>query len=141
MAEFYCYVFRRPDGSPFYVGYGQRARVFKQGWSRPNADVIRILAEIRRSGQMPHRTLEVFPTADEAKARELELIKQWGRIVDGGLLANLRIGDRGGVQGRTLSPDHVEKLQAARPPHTEEFKRKMSQRMKGNKYAQTKVTV
>ena len=130
---FCCYVFYRLDSDqPFYVGCGSARRLSSP--KRNNAGVLAEVARHEAAERKVVRTAEWFDTREEAAARELELIQKWGRVVDGGLLENLRIGDRGGVQGRKISDDQVRKMQDARPPHTEEFKAALRVRMSGNTF-------
>jgi hypothetical protein len=103
---FCAYVLRLPDGTPFYVGMGAKKRA--RDLPHNNAEAISIVVGLRTQGQKYVRTKEEFDTKEDAQARELELIQKWGRRVDGGLLCNLRIGDRGGVQGRKQSPEQIE---------------------------------
>ena len=133
MPDFFVYVILWPDGTPFYVGSGKASRL--RGVRRNNKEVCRILDEIRASGQTHTKTVEKFDNEPDARKRELDLIKLWGRSIDGGLLANLRIGDRGGVQGRKISQEQIDALQNNRVPHTDQFKKRLRQRMIGNKYA------
>ena len=138
MAKYITYVFCWPNGIPFYVGSGAEQRL-RAGWYRNNAGVAEILSYLAKTGEKPKRLVIYFSSEKQARKLELELINLWGREIDGGLLANLRIGDRGGVQGRKISAEQIKKMQSARKPHTAKFKKFMSIRMKGNKYAKNIV--
>lgn len=98
----YVYVLRKPDGvvshggvgTPFYVGIGQRGRLFeheraaRDGTEQgPKIDVIRT---IWSEGGDVVRTIEGF-YANEPLLREAEVIHAIGRLADGnGSLTNLQ---------------------------------------------------
>ena len=100
-SKFCCYQFCRPDGTPYYIGAGVLGR---QNWGTRNPEAEEITQEIVSSGGEVHKIVEVFDTREEAVTRELELVNKHGRTVDGGILTNKRLGDRGEAQGRKLSP-------------------------------------
>src|ERR1035437_8640120 len=65
--RFYAYLWLREDGTPYYVGKGQKRRAFKRhDFVKPPVDQSRILLLFRA-------------TEDEAYATEKELIANWGR--------------------------------------------------------------
>ena len=105
---FCAYILRLPDGTPFYVGSGTMKRA--RDLPHNNSEAIGIIMELRSRGESYLREREFFETRNEAVKRELELINKYGRRIDGGKLCNLRIGDRGGVQGRKWSAEQTEKV-------------------------------
>ena len=82
VSGFYAYMWLREDGTPYYVGKGQKDRAISSrghGVHRP-ADKSRILIFARNS------QAGAFDT-------EKELIRNWGRLCDGsGCLRNILIG-------------------------------------------------
>ncbi len=104
------YTFCYPDGTPYYVGHGKRAR---QTHLQRNSEANQVLREIEAGGGKMVKKTEEYRTREEAVARETELIRLHGRRIDGGLLCNQRIGDRGGVQGRRLSDEQRARISAA----------------------------
>jgi hypothetical protein len=105
----YVYVLRRPDGiecfgglgTPFYVGIGQRGRLFeheKAARERTEQGLkIDTIKSIWEAGQQVVRTIDSFH-AKEPWIREAELIREIGRLADGtGSLTN----------PQTYSPSHT----------------------------------
>lgn len=98
----YIYVLRRPDGRPFYVGQGGGSRVFfhenearhANNW-KTNDHKLNVIRSIWEAG---HRVMyEIdFLSADgiAINGREEELIRQFGRLHEGGLLTNRSPGGR-----------------------------------------------
>lgn len=110
-SRYYVYVLARPDGEPFYVGKGQKNRIYRhedearRGHTCDKCDVIR---EIWQAGGEIQRSV-VLTTNDEqeAFAYETELILLYGRLTlvnqtDGGL----------GQRGRTFSQETRERQSA-----------------------------
>lgn len=97
---FYVYTLNRPNGVPFYVGMGRGNRVqrhedtARRGEKSHKANVIR---KIWAQGLQVQRSIvERFPTSIEAKAFEVELIRQIGRLdIGAGPLVNLTAGGDG----------------------------------------------
>lgn len=107
-SKFYVYIWLRDDGTPYYVGKGCGRRAFVTNSHLVNRPSInRIL-------------LREFPTEESAREAEMFFIAHFGRKDIGtGILRNMTDGgDRGPVGYK----------------HTEEWKIKMSERSKGNKY-------
>lgn len=133
--DYVSYIIWRSDtNTPFYVGSGKRGRLRSFPSNRRANE---ILEEIRKKGCDYYRTHMEHKTRAEAVERETFLINSYGREIDGGILTNLRIGDRGGVQGRKLSVEDKLKMSKRRKGvsfHTEEHKKNLSKRMKGNQY-------
>ena len=73
--EFFVYVDRRPDGSPFYVGCGRAARV--KSWA-PSARGPAHEAQVKRHGIM-NITRDVFPAMSQRAAHHMErlLIREY----------------------------------------------------------------
>lgn len=107
--RFYVYVLCRPDGRPFYVGKGLNRRVLEHeaearrnhpvGESNPfKCNVIRKL--IRDGDQILYRIDTHFDAADQLACleREADLIKEHGRLHEGGCLTNLA-GGLGNLSG------------------------------------------
>lgn len=113
--DFYVYAWRRPNGEPFYIGKGRGRRATST--YRRNHIFTNIVAKMRASGAEPI----VDHVADgltekDAYRLEVSLIAKYGRIKDGGLLANMT----GGGEGATdVSPEVRAKMSAyqrSRPP-------------------------
>lgn len=94
MNDFYVYEWRRPDGTPFYVGKGRGSR--DKSMNMRNAIFLRIVAKIRKSGQEPV-VVRVREDLTETEAFELEmaLVAKYGRLKKGGTLSNLTDGGEG----------------------------------------------
>lgn len=93
--DFYVYVWKRPCGTPFYVGKGKRYRDTTEQGRNP---IFRnIVAKIRASGEEPvvERIFDGV-TENEAFAHEIALVAKYGRKNNGtGVLANLTDGGDG----------------------------------------------
>jgi len=124
--KFYSYLWLREDGTPYYVGKGQRDRAFiREGHScYPPPDKLRIL---------------IFPMVDEQEAFESEiaLIDLFGRRNIGtGCLRNFTSGGEG-TSGRPVSEETRKRMHDAlvgryvAPPCTQEIREKISLALKG----------
>lgn len=118
---FVAYLLCSPEGQPFYAGSGKIGR--------------------QRDSARAHKRDKVVinfehETRADAVAQETEWIKQYGRKLDGGLLENIRIGDRGGVHGHSVSEDVKQKIRGAQTGRvkTEEERAALSARMMGNQH-------
>lgn len=102
------YVLFKDDGTPFYVGAGNENRIndhFKGCGGR--SEVNKIIKEHRgRGSNINHIIDSVHETEDEAFERESELIKQIGRLCDGGTLVNITKGGKG-ITGYKQSPKQI----------------------------------
>lgn len=121
--NFYSYLLKRPNGIPFYAGKGKGKRCFVhlKPWHLKhdsNHLKVNIVEKIRRDGKEPIvEIIKTDLTEDEAFQIETEQIKLYGRIEDGGLLANMSDGGEG------QSGYH----------HTEELKKSLSEMFSGVK--------
>jgi hypothetical protein len=112
----YVYILRRPDGRPFYVGKGFGERVFQHENAarypndrRSNAHKLNVIRAIWRSGAAPTYEIDlVTESAEEAYAREAELIGHFKRLHEGGPLTNRAPGG-----GSTAGPAPVSKKRQA----------------------------
>jgi hypothetical protein len=115
---FVAYLLCTSESQPFYAGSGKAGRQHASTRSRGGTTIISFEHETRA----------------EAVAQETEWIRQYGRKLDGGLLENIRIGDRGGVHGHKISPELIEKLRQAQigRPKLDGERATISARMMGN---------
>jgi len=98
----YIYILRRPDGRPFYVGQGTGPRAFQHenearhenNW-RTNDHKLNVIRSIWRSGDSVLYEID-FVSRDKISinVREEELIRQFGRLHEGGPLTNRAPGGR-----------------------------------------------
>lgn len=150
--QFYVYQHRRNDtGEVFYIGKGSGNRAWDEHWSRYQN---RIWKGCAKHGY----TVEIICDGlDEKHALDLEvmLIQFYGRKNLGtGSLANLTDGGEGGNgavrsqetrdkigrahRGRTLSPEHVERMRVANlgKTHTDAAKEKCRAAMLGRAFSE-----
>jgi hypothetical protein len=145
---FYVYMYLREDGTPYYVGKGQKKRAWESHKRRNNTEIL---------PPNPSRIHIVEHSLVESAAHELEreLISQYGRKDLGtGILRNLTDGGEGtaggkfgprsdeakkkasdSMSGRTFSEEHKAKLREAKKgkvPSIEQRK-KQSEALKGRK--------
>jgi hypothetical protein len=119
------YVYVRPDARPFYVGKGQNRRAFEHemealrahpiGESNPfKCNVIRKIS--RDGGAISYAIAGIFEPDAEVECLRLEasLIKEWGRLHEGGCLTNLAggIGNLSGAAPFSLAR-HADTLSGA----------------------------
>jgi hypothetical protein len=101
LSSFYVYTLRRPNGEPFYVGKGQRDRVFSHEREAVNTTTktykLNIIRALYRAGLDVHYQIDgVFAEEGAALSRERELIRNFGRHNLGtGPLANQTDGGDG----------------------------------------------
>jgi hypothetical protein len=125
---FYTYMYLRYDGTPYYIGKGNRYRAFDSFNHRLNCPPKdRIL-------------IQHYPTEAEAFEAEMFLISYYGRIDLGmGCLRNLTDGGEGcsGLICSDATRAKISKTKKDKPvnrvykPHSEETKRKISETKKG----------
>ncbi len=88
--EYYVYTYFYEDGTAYYVGKGNRKRIF-----------------MRHDVPVPEQCLiQYFPFETEVEAwdTEIQLIALYGRQQDGGTLMNLSTGGASGTAGVMLTP-------------------------------------
>ena len=89
--EYFVYIYNSEDGIPYYVGKGNRKRVY-----------------MRHEIPVPCREqIQTFSFATEQEAwdTEIQLIALFKRKCDGGTLLNLSTGGPSGTAGTTQSPE------------------------------------
>ena len=111
--RFYVYVIFRMDGTPCYVGKGQRDRYQVHYRRSNNAHLKRLSAAA--GGRLPVVIVRDGLTDEEALATEIAFIAAIGRDIHGGPLVNFTDGGEG----------------AAGYQHTEENKKRLSAATKG----------
>lgn len=123
--SFYSYVYVDPrSDEPFYVGKGKRDRAYVHLKGSHNQLVERKINKIRATGQEPLVGIMETSTEEFAFMLEQGLIKLLGRIDNGtGILCNFTDGGEGST-GAVLSEEH---------------KRKISAKLKGNVYGPLSV--
>lgn len=115
--KFYVYVLSRPDGTPFYVGKGQRRRIAhhhvyaKLERRGHRYSVIRKIW--REEKEVRYQIVSFYETEREAIDAEIALIAKIGLMVNDGPLVNQTDGGDG-VSGLTYerTPEHRAKLSA-----------------------------
>lgn len=116
--KFYVYVLSRPDGTPFYVGKGQRRRIaFHQVYARLGRKSHRysVMRKIwSGNDDVRYRIAEFFDTEADAIAAEVAIISKIGRKKYGGPLVNQTDGGDG-VSGLryVFTAEHRAKISAA----------------------------
>lgn len=145
---YYVYQLCHPDGSPFYVGYGQGDRaIHHEQYARGERELgygltedynpfkTRTIQKIVSGGDSVLYKFESFETADAAKHREIELIRQYGRrgIDNVGVLTNRTTGGDGGYTWAHRRDDMIEKQRRAWADP--EKRRAMGQRVKETRQA------
>jgi len=146
--RFYTYAYLREDRTPYYIGKGQRKRIY-QSSGKPCP----IPKEKNRIIFLKQNLTE-----KEAFKHEVYMIAVFGRKCDGGILLNKSIGGEGssGVlvsderrkkigdvhRGRQLTEEHKKKMSQSHSgeknhfygkKHTEETKQKIREKLLGKK--------
>jgi hypothetical protein len=137
------YVYKYPDGTPFYVGkgIGQRYKKHLQyarlGYKDCNEFKKNVINKILREGKEPIIEKIVENVDNElACFVEEEYIRKYGRRTEGGILTNMTDG---GDEGFKMDPISVEKMRQKKlgvpsclgVKHTEEARKNMSLAHKG----------
>jgi hypothetical protein len=91
--EYYVYQYVREDGTPYYIGKGTKQRAWEKH-KRANG------SDMRPKDRDRIQILKNNLTEQEAWDLETELISKYGKLTEGGILANIADGGRG---GRTVS--------------------------------------
>lgn len=113
----YVYIWFRPDWTPFYVGIGKTPSRWNPARAKDKDRNPLCMKIIRKYGaQNIHVQKHVGLSWGEACAKEQSLIAHFGRIADGGLLANFTDGGEGAInpaqhvveasRARLLDPKH-----------------------------------
>jgi len=103
--DFYVYVLKYPDGTPFYVGKGRghrwlahetEAKTSQPAKSFDNPQKVKVIRRIWRShGHVITEKVTENVTEDEAFKVEIRLIEKYGLRSLGGLLTNQTFGGKG----------------------------------------------
>jgi len=124
--EYYTYAYLREDMTPYYIGKGEKDRIYKKGKGevKPPRDKSRIIF------------LKKNLTEQEAFKHEIYMIAIYGRKDNGtGILRNKTNGGDGisGYKHTTETRKNLSDMQTGkkRKPHSEETKKKISQANKG----------
>lgn len=113
--RFYCYVLRRPDGEPFYVGAGHGQRILDHARrdTRRGAKGSLIRRILGETAEADYSISAFFETWDEAADEECRLIAFYGRRDLGlGPLANATSGGDG-TPGIVWRQETLDKRSAA----------------------------
>lgn len=103
----FVYIWKAPDGTPFYVGMGGTlGRANPKSKQHRNKGCLQKLKEIGADAVIVE--IRTLPTEEAAKSLEQQLIAQYGRIRDGGTLTNIS----GGGEFHRVSQTTKEKLTA-----------------------------
>lgn len=121
--EFYVYVYKRPDGVPFYVGKGVLRRVYSLSPSRRTKHFMNVVAKYGRDNIL----LEYLKcgSEEEAFAWEVRLIEAYRR--ESVNLINITNGGEG-VSGRKATPrmrENLAKWQGAYASLSEDAKQRI----------------
>lgn len=149
MNQFYVYLHKKPDGTPFYVGKGTGNRAY--AFARRSTWHKNIVAKYGRQNII----IEIINCINESQAFDLEKIYIKQLKNDGVMLVNLTDGGEGcaGLKrgspsiehrkknalaklGTKQSPETIQKRREAllgkrRPPRTDEWKANLSKAMSG----------
>lgn len=128
MKQFYVYIHKKPDGTPFYVGKGNARRVATL--HRDNKHHTNIVAKYGAENII----IEVTQCISEEQAFELEKIYIKQLKEDGYCLCNRTNGGEG-ISGYKFDPDLVQKLAEINrlKIRTEEFKQRVGEQWRGRK--------
>lgn len=92
--DFYVYVWKRPCGTPFYVGKGRGHR--SKSLEGRSLHFLNIVDKIRQAGFEPVIEYAAKGLSEsDAFSAEVALIASLGRIADGGTLVNVTCGGEG----------------------------------------------
>ena len=127
--RFYTYAYLREDRTPYYIGKGQRKRIYQRG-GKPcpiPKDKSRIIF------------LKQNLTEKEAFKHEIYMISIFGRKCDGGILLNKSMGGQG-ASGFVPSQETRQLMSKKRNGknyiiYTQEVRDKISNSKKGKKYS------
>lgn len=106
--DFYVYVHKKPDGTPFYVGKGRGIRAYdKMGrnaaWCEIVSEIEDYEIEIARAGLLD----------EDARKLEAILIRKYGKISDGGTLTNSKEYDHSFEWRNFYVAENLEELHSA----------------------------
>lgn len=127
---FYVYAYLREDGSPYYIGKGQR----KRAWQHNHKERLQTPLDHSRISVIAHRLSE-----DEAHLLESKLISMYGRKDIGtGILQN-RTDGGGGVSG-SIRPDITLLFKGKPRTFSDKHRERITQSKKGVPIGKQMVT-
>ncbi|UYE95897.1 hypothetical protein KNLIENLN_00085 [Sinorhizobium phage NV1.1.1] len=103
---YYTYLWKRADGTPFYVGKGKGRRAYSMSGRSKE------FKEIRGGEECSVEIVDTFIHESQAFAHEMELIQKFGRRDMGGLLINKSNGGEG-PNGYSLTDGHRARISKA----------------------------
>ena len=127
--EYYTYIWRDANGSPFYVGKGKGRRAYDVT-SRSKA-----FTEVHARGGCSVEISDWFLHESQALADEMELIERYGRQEYGGLLVNKTDGGDGAT-GCSPSAETRAKISFAKRSLSESGRANLSEALSGRKLSQ-----
>jgi hypothetical protein len=127
--RFYTYAYLREDRTPYYIGKGQRRRIYQRGGKPCHVpkDKSRVIF------------LKQNLTEEEAFKHEIYMIAVFGRKCDGGILLNKSVGGQG--TSGVIPSEKTRKLMSKQRKgkthivFTKEIRDKISNSKKGKKYS------
>jgi len=127
--RFYTYAYLREDRTPYYIGKGQRRRIYQRGGKPCHVpkDKSRVIF------------LKQNLTEEEAFKHEIYMIDVFGRKCDGGILLNKSVGGQG--TSGVIPSEKTRKLMSEKRKgkiyiiFTQEIKDKISNSKRGKKYS------
>lgn len=136
--KYYVYRHIRLDKNlPFYIGIGCTPN-YRRAYNTYNRN-----PHWKRIVAKTNYTIDIIyecNTLEEANLKEVEFIKLYGRVVDGGTLCNITIGGDGS-SGIKLTEDHKDKIRKFNTgvKFTDDRRRKIGEKSRGRKLSSSSI--